>query len=514
MRTPSALGSALVVTAALACTARAQDITLDVTGGSMPGSLTLDVYPAIQPVELVLVLPSTNTGPVPISLFDPLDPRSLDVGLDLLSLAFLGLTGVDGHYRFTMPIVFEPSFVDTPLYWQAATVSFTPLLLDRLSNTAVFRWAAAGAFRDRGVTFTNARAFSTVLPRADRKWMLVGGGQGLLLAQVATSSCETYDPFTDSFSPAPSLTTPRSMHTATQLQDGTWLIAGGVNGSNDPQPSCEIYDPTTDTFTLVTPMNVPRMGHTATLLGNGKVLVTGGLLAMTVTPTQLSAIHDINNLTEIYDPVANTWTAGPNLTTPRAGHVAITRPDGKVLLAGGISWDTIPIIGWLPAVRRSCDLYDPVANTIVGGPQMATARSLIDPVDLGGNRWLMAGGISAVTLTNPGTPTNTAEIYNANTNTWSTVGTMATARGNHKGWRLNATQFLLAGGASGSITSPTSLQTTEIFSTTTNTFSAGPSMTSARAGAASFVMPSGQMQLFGGASSGGSISNSTEWYFF
>jgi len=512
MRTPRPLGLGLSLV--LSCAARAQDIQLDVVGGSMPGSLSIDVYPAIQPVELVIVIPSTNQGPVPISLFEPLDPRSFDVGFELLSLAFLGLTGVDGHYRHTMPIVFEPSFVDTPLYLQAATVPFTPLLFDRLSWSTTFRWAAAGAFRDRSVTFTNGRAFSTVIPRNDRKWMLVGGGQGLLLAQIATSSCEAYDPFTDTFSPAPNLSTPRSMHTATLLPNGTWLIAGGVDGANDPQPTCEVYDPFADTFTPVASMNTPRMGHTATLLANGKVLVTGGLLAMTVVPTQLSAIRDINNLTELYDPSTDTWTPGPNLTTPRAGHVAIPRPDGKVLLAGGISWDTVPIIGWLPAVRRSCDLYDPVANTIVGAPQMATARSLIDPVDLGGNRWLLAGGISAVTLTSPGTPTNTAEIYNAATNTWTTVGTMATARGNHKGWRLNATQFLLAGGANGSITNPTALQSTEIFSTTTNTFSPGPAMTSARAGAAAFAMPSGQIQLFGGASSGGSISNSTEWYFF
>jgi hypothetical protein len=145
---------------------------------------------------------------------------------------------------------------------------------------------------------------------------------------------------------------------------------------------------------------------------------------------------------------------------------------------------------------------------------MATARSLIDPIDLGGGRWLLAGGISALTLTNAGTPTAAAEIYNANTNTWTTVGSMATARGNHKGWALDGTRFLLAGGAAGSILSPTALSSTEIFSTVTNTFTAGPAMNVARAGAATYATPHGQVMVLGGGSVSGTIAKSTEWYFF
>jgi hypothetical protein len=91
---------------------------------------------------------------------------------------------------------------------------------------------------------------------------------------------------------------------------------------------------------------------------------------------------------------------------------------------------------------------------------------------------------------------------------------LATARGNDKGWALGNGLFLLAGGANGSILSPTPLSTTEIFSTVTNTFSAGPAMTSARAGAAAYATPQGQIMLFGGATSGGLISNTTEWYYF
>lgn len=510
MRFPAALAFSLSAAVPLS----AQTLELDVIGGSMPGVLAMDVHPETYPFEFFIVIPSTMPGPTFLSWFDPNDFRTLNVGLDLLSLAWLGFAEPDGHFRVLLPIVPEPSFIDTPIYAQAGTLVFTPTLFDRISNPTAFRWANSGTFRDRTISMTSPRVFGTALPRADRRWMVAGGGGGALLAQTGVATTDVYDPVADTFTPGPVLTTPRSMHTATLLPNGRWLLAGGVNASNDPQPSCEVYDPTTDTFAAVASMGTPRMGHTATLLNNGKVLVTGGLQALTVVPTQLSAIHDITNTAEVYDPVADTWTAVPNLSTPRAGHVAILRPDGKVLLAGGLSWDNVIVIGWLPAVRRSCDLYDPVANTMGSAPQMATARSLIDPIDLGGNRWLVAGGITALTLSNPGTPTATAEVYDAALNTWTTVGSMAAARGNQRGWAIGGGKFLLAGGASGSVLSPTPLATTEVFSITTNTFSAGPAMTSPRAGAAALLTPYGQMHLFGGASTGGPVTAATEWYFF
>ncbi|MBL8756091.1 MAG: hypothetical protein JNK15_22550 [Planctomycetes bacterium] len=491
----------------------AQNLTLDVVGGSAPATWTLDANSG-QPFEIVAIVPSATAGPTPCWWFDPNDARSLDIGIDMLSLAWVGLSDLSGHFVQPVPFPAAPALQDLPLFFQSVTFAFTTTLLDRIGNNDVVRVGNAGAFRDRFVFSQYDRAFASVLPRADRKWLLVGGARGQLLAQQAWSTSEIYDPITDSFSAGPALTTPRSMHSATKLPNGTWLFAGGVNATNDPQASCEIYDPIADTFTAVTPMGTPRMGHTATLLANGKVLVTGGIQAMPVVPTQLEPVHQTVATSELYDPVANTWTAGPNLTTPRAGHMALTRPDGKVLLAGGISWDNVIIIGWLPAVRRSTDIYDPTANTVVAGPQMATARSMIDPVDLGGDRWLFAGGISALTLANAGTPTATAEIYNAATNTWTTVGSMATARGNHKAFARGNGQFLLCGGANGTILSPTALSSTEVFSTATNTFSAGPSMNTARAGAAMFHTPQGQVQLFGGGTTGGVITNSTEWYYF
>src|SRR5258706_1400920 len=71
-----------------------------------------------------------------------------------------------------------------------------------------------------------------------------------------------------------SLNVARCGHTATLLQNGKVLIAGG--GTDQPLASAEIYDPLTGKFTLVGKMAVPRQGHTATRLKNGNVLIVGG----------------------------------------------------------------------------------------------------------------------------------------------------------------------------------------------------------------------------------------------
>lgn len=500
----------------LAVAVSAQNLELDVRGGSTPGLVQLDAYPSLYPFEAIMIVPSGTNGPTPCQWFDPNDWRALDIGLDLVSLAWAGLSGLDGHFRVQFALPALPALQDAPLHYQAVTFAWGATILDRISNPNAMRLGNAGAFRDRAAYSQFDRAFATVIQRPDRKPLLVGGARGALLAQQAWATTEVYDMATNLFSPGPMMTVPRSLHTCTQLQNGQWLITGGVGATNDPHLTCELYDPVADTFVPTGSMLTPRTGHTATLLPSGKVLVTGGIQAMPTTPTQLQPIREIVNSTELYDPATGSWTAGPNMSTPRAGHSAIVRPNGQIALIGGISWDNVIIIGWAPAVRRSMDLYNPTTNAMTTGPQMATARSLIDPVDLGNNRFLFAGGINGITVIpfNPGNPTNAAEIYDATANTWTTVAPMATARGNHRGWPIGNGRFVLTGGANGSILSPTPLNSTEIFDVATNAFTPGPAMAFARAGAAETINHQGQVQVFGGGTTGNTITASTEWWYF
>src|ERR687886_10824 len=73
----------------------------------------------------------------------------------------------------------------------------------------------------------------------------------------------------------------RYNHTATVLKDGRVLVAGGVGDADSTHrgvalQSAEIYDPAANTWSDAGTMSVARAGDTATLLQDGDVLVAGG----------------------------------------------------------------------------------------------------------------------------------------------------------------------------------------------------------------------------------------------
>ena len=141
-----------------------------------------------------------------------------------IPFSILTVAGLTGEASVSLQMPSNPALLDAPLFWQAVTFAYLPTLIDRISNADVVRLGIAGQFRDRNLQTFDLRAFATALIRADNKPLLVGGARGALLAQVATDQTEIYDPVTDLFVPGPVMTTPRSLHTQTELLDGRFLI--------------------------------------------------------------------------------------------------------------------------------------------------------------------------------------------------------------------------------------------------------------------------------------------------
>jgi hypothetical protein len=175
--------------------------------------------------------------------------------------------------------------------------------------------------------------------------VLVGGGddEGVL------DSVEVYSRDSDSFSELPvgeardSMLHPRIGHTATLLRDSNIYIHNGSTAAMsqaDTLASVEVYMP--DLNGLVdTGSNLPavaREWHTATRLENGDVLLAGGLRVdgasqVTLSGAELFVPDDVLSTTH-YD--CDFVDVEDTLDVPRYWHTATLLKDGTVLLLGGL----------------------------------------------------------------------------------------------------------------------------------------------------------------------------------
>ncbi len=246
---------------------------------------------------------------------------------------------------------------------------------------------ATGTFTATG-TMSEARSEHTSTLLANGKVLVVGG--------VPDNVAELYDPATGTFTPTTGELTVggRWGCTATLLNDGTVLIAGGRDAENvwdgDPLNDAELFNPTTGTFTATGAMTQFRYDHTATLLKNGKVLMTGGFNGQPVADA------------ELFDPATGSFSATGSVSTPRAQHTATLLDDGTVLVAGGFSY-------FAPGTFSSAEVFDPTTNEFTPTGPMGTARYLHTATRLNNGLVLVTGGQSTATI--PAVFASSADLY-------------------------------------------------------------------------------------------------------
>lgn len=300
---------------------------------------------------------------------------------------------------------------------------------------------------------------------------------------LATNLAQIYDPATGNWSAINPMNYARAAHTATLLQNGNVLVAGGYlfvtnGGSPVSNPSCsEIFVPSSGQWLIASNLNYPRSGHTATLLPNGQVLIAGGLVTNSelfnpadgswTTTGSLNRQHfghtatlllngkvlvaggygssSATGFTETYDPVSGLWTTNGSMTTSRASHAATLLTGGKVLVTGGYDTSSVNL--------SSAELFDPATGKWTNTGSMTYTHRSHKAVLLPNGKVLVAGGYYPLSPPNPNTLWS--ELYDPASGSWSLDAQLNMQRSGNAGAFLPDGKFLVAGG--------TNLATAELY---------------------------------------------------
>lgn len=337
--------------------------------------------------------------------------------------------------------------------------------------------AVAQTFVPTG-SMTTPRFAHTATLLNNGKVLIAGGCSNFFVVDPACihASAELYDPATGTFNATGSMTTPRSLSTATLLSNEKVLIAGGYDGSA-AIATVELYDPATGTFTATGSMTISRYQATATLLNNGKVLIAGGW-------TGGDPAHGgVVDSAELYDPNTGTFTATGSMTSLRMIHAATLLNNGKVLLAGGKTG----VYGDI----ASAELYDPIMETFTATGTMTFSGEYCQAILLNNVKVLIVGGYDDGL---PGALAN-ADLYDPATGTFTQTGGMTIDRYAHTGTLLSNGRVLIAGGQSNSGQTQASA---ELYDPTIGTFTIDAIMTHPRIYHTATLLNNGTVLITGG----------------
>lgn len=299
-------------------------------------------------------------------------------------------------------------------------------------------WTAAGELPSPRQWFSQGEAAVLL----DDKTVLAAGGA--VLRDTSTAESLLFDPISATWTPTGDLGTARRVHTLTKLADGRVLAVGGMPGRLQHPfeflDSAEIYDPEHRAWTPTTgPLHQARALHSATLLDDGRVLVAGGMGYS--SPGVLRTLRSA----EIFNPATGTWALARPMTDARLAHPAVKLPDGRVLLIGGDTGiDVHRGIG-----QAFCELYDPVAQTWAPTGSMRVPRRNHQAVLLPDGAVCTMGGNGPQMRIERGYVAFSqwrTEHYNPATGAWTAGGNLPTGRTFHRAVPLKSGQILLVGG--------------------------------------------------------------------
>lgn len=362
-------------------------------------------------------------------------------------------------------------------------------------------------------TMAQARFYMSVARLSNGEVLIAGGnGAGVL----CLNSAELFNPMTGTFSPTGSMTDAHCFaHTTTVLNNGEVLITGGEDQTGNLVNTADMYDPATGQFDCSglggadpstgycrSTLTDTRFLDTATLLQDGRVLIAGG------------NDGQILNTAEIFDPVSGTFgcsslggadaTTGfcnNTMTDSRENHTAtliVTGPNaGDVLIAGGLDA--------AGTVLQTAELFNPNTGAFTcsdgskpgtsGCPAAMTQARYLHTATLLAPQYVKGSMAGEILITGgedtSGKVLSSAELYDPVKGVFQPVGPMTTSRALQTAILItegpDSGQVLIVGGVDDS---GDSLSSAELFNPATGKFTAtSGNMTLARSSADAAMAP-------------------------
>ncbi len=299
----------------------------------------------------------------------------------------------------------------------------------------------------------------------------------------------------------------------TALQDGRVLIDGGVVNSyplasGQSVPGITLYDPTQGSWSFSGSQAHSGYYGASGVLGNGQVLVAGGA-DVQQGPAGDTAVA----AADLFNPSTNRWSAAAPMSTARQQHTATVLQSGEMLVTGGTSG----VYSWLDSasVLSSAEIYNPATNSWSSTGTMSTARYQHTASLLGNGEVLVAGGNDINGTCSCTTFVSSADLYNPATNIFTATGALNVARYAHTATVLQDGTVLVVGGFGGPTSTLQSggaaLASAEIYNPATGTWALTGSMTTARMNHTASLLPSGDVLVSGGTT--GSATTATAEVF-
>ncbi|WP_448096751.1 Tc toxin subunit A-related protein [Luteibacter yeojuensis] len=250
--------------------------------------------------------------------------------------------------------------------------------------------------------------------------VLVAGGRG------GVATCEIYDPKSDKWTAAKDMHYGRYRHSAVRLENGAVLVLGGRSTDPDDAITAELYDPSSDTWSVVAPMPRAFKRMPMVALPGNRVLYLGEFEPAGVSP-------DYPSNGAIFDLASNTWKKTPFQDNWPSGYTLTDLQDGSVMIAGGLDKDGRP----LDEVASYDDFARPHFSKITTLPT-ATIGHSATVVD---GSFYFAGGHGEA-----GGDRNEVGYIDAPLEPWKKVASMHFARSQHFAIALQNGKLLVLGG--------------------------------------------------------------------